>query len=1405
MLNQGFSEDPAIRQLFIERNNIELFLKKASDFFKKMFEEFVSTCNKAKKKDKAKLKEAILKEAEESLVGSKLAVEAMEMYSRQIKKQQVTLPKFCTSQKDYLKDFHLTLVNSLAMISEVSSPNLDRLKVALKSILLLLAEIQVSNEYLLVNHVLFYIENLSFSTSFEMGQHLMLLIFKRLKSEDVINKVRAIDGLRKIISQFEIGTKNLKDENKFRNEITNLLNIIIYDVGEYTFKTFPVEMDNLLNRICSTKQDEDFLLNLIKRLITISLSPISIELTNAFPEETASFKNPIGAITTRFCAKVFESSSRLCDEIPDELYANVIKVAAASLIVFKELAFFDILRFIRPQQFNLNQTIIFNTIGNYTSILCGQISRPVQGTSHLQIIEATSEKFIKSVKGALFDLGGLDVVQRTTEYIKLVCKDVKGQQTDNIGRTFKALLDRVLEKFENINEKILTDFFRCIATLVNSDEVFGEYKQSFIDTLFRVQEQAEMRTLLGYYHTFFSTPTKNKSLKLFLSEMLVSLKDKGMKHNGWPITFELISFVLESFESRSVKELREMKILNTILRVFQLFKMFIKRREENRETALNLHFSSPVLSIKDHTDLKLFCEIVKKFSQIFRNDQDLINDFSDLRGYEKICQDAAYYIETDEDASIVIKFLKEMAYYTDKSKSIPEFNTLTAKVKRFELTPMKIEPRTMSVVGHIEKIGNNKLIRNTMKQGEKLAASHIKDLGASTSNFSAGNDTFILEDIPEHNEQMVLRVPQIIYSIIHYLLDRAPIHDREEFVQDLIHHAEASQENFAKLRDGRIFYTLVYNILQKDGLELEQHTEDKILRLFKRRPTAETYRLLYDHYFTALEKRSTKDYSQLSRLITFEEESQCTFAEYTELTNDKAMQNHYVAIPSLRIYDGRFEKHMNVHIEPLTFSMWLARSKPIGSKARFTIFNLILILNDSHKRKIELYWIGSEIKFKIASTNEKGGSSSNTKDIDERIYPDAISSDDDPKVNFLDGDGRPIHIVLTLDFQNESNESGRLRASLYIDGNKVFSKTQLDLGNLKSSLSKDQKKNTFRAYCSYGYNEPELTKRTDVIETTKIREVFLKKGILKDQEIQLLYAIYTPQSKISVNWFSETHAVNLRNINKGLKDVFTTLQKAGQLKAEELKFPEKPLSIFVRLNTKQFFNDMEFLLKGVPDPRKNEDPKLTELTQKGQVSGTQPSKLKPFLQASHNVAAIMKSQVLTDDDPLLAYLVYFNNEIRTNNTTLIRTAFSSEPNFEFIIRSECILERYLTYFDRASERETQEILQRDGLRTFHAANLTTQYAYYNMSLLLIIQRMYVFPKELLDGLVGLFGIRVKDYKHESHRTSDDKNKESTHILVDPQGICLLFSIFCKNNWLRRLDLLLRKIRTTYLKESLICQ
>lgn len=1390
--------------MFTERNSIELFLKRATDFFKKMFEEYVGACAKTKKKEKTKYADAIVKLTEERLIGSRHGVEAIEMYSRQIKKHQVTLTKMGNGQKDYLKDFHQSLIKSFGLLVEVSSPQIDRIKNALKNILMLLGEIQVSNEYLLQSELEFYIEHLSFTSSFETGYQLAHLIFKRLNSTEFSAKFRAIDGFYKMICRFKLGIETLRDEDKFRHEITNLLNLIIGDVNEYTFKTFPNELVSLIDRLCGMKLADDFVDSMIKRLTTICNFSISVDKPIQYPEEASYSKNPFSVIMCKFCAKAFESNPSICHKISEDVYANLMRVSGAALIMYQEVAFFDLLKHIKKHQFEGNQIEIFNVVGNFTSILCSKASKNPQSKQTQELVLNTTAKFVAGMRGHLLELGPVSVTQSVTEYIKLVCKDLKEDLDEQIGLAFLPLLAGVLAHFENINEKTMTEFFKSLSSLVSRDEVFSGYRRIFVNTLFRVHDHSEMHMLLGYYHIFFMQPQKNKFLKTFLSEMLVSMKDKEMQNKGWPIAYELINFTLESFEFRSIKELREMKILNPILRVFQMFKMFIKKREENKDQTEGLSFSSPVLSSKEYTDLRLFCDVVKKFSQIFRNDQDLINDFSDMRGYEKICQDAAFYIESDEDASIVIRCLKEMAYFIERPRIVHDFNAMTQKGKRFENNLARANDlRFHSVVGQYERGAVCKVARNTMKQGEKLTSIQLKDLSVSASNIHSGNATLLLEETLESKEVPVLKVPQIIYGVILYLLDRAPISDREEFVQDLIHQAQRSQENFTKMREGGIFYSLVYNILHKDGMDLELHTQEKVIWLFKRRPTLETYRLLYDYYFTCLEKRSNKDYSELSQLITFDEESQSCFAEYTELTNDKAMQNHYVAIPSLKIYNGRFERYMNVHIEPLTFSMWLARSRPRDSRAKFTIFSLVLILNDSHRRKIELYWVDSEIRLKISMSTIKTGNQVTLPEKDDRLYPDHHLIEDESRLNPLEGNGRALHVVLTLNFQNETSDGSKITATLYLDGVRVNSKIHCDPGNFKSSLSKDQKKNTFKALCFYGYNQSELTQTNEPIETTKIREVFLKKTILKDQEIQLLYAIYTPQAKVTVNWFNDVHAVNLRNINKDLKEVFKVMNKAVQPKSEELKFPDKPLVIFVKLNTRQFFNDMEFLLNGVPDPRKTEDPKAIENGQN--VSAAQSSKFKNFLQASYNIAAIMKSQVLNDDEPLLAYLVYFNKDNRVNNTTLIRSAFSSDPNFEYAIRSLCILERYLTFFNKSSEKEILKVLATDGLRTFQAANLTTQFANYNISLLMTIQKMTIFPKDQLDGLVGLFGIKVKDSRQEILRSTEDKNKESTHILVDPVGICLLFSIFCKDNWFKRLDILLRKIRTTYLKESIICQ
>ena len=579
------------------------------------------------------------------------------------------------------------------------------------------------------------------------------------------------------------------------------------------------------------------------------------------------------------------------------------------------------------------------------------------------------------------------------------------------------------------------------------------------------------------------------------------------------------------------------------------------------------------------------------------------------------------------------------------------------------------------------------------------------------------------------------------------------------------------------------------------------------MTLFKRRPTQETYRLIYDNYFSRLVKSNNKNYDYFSSLIHFEDDSQCQFAEYMELTNEKSMQNHYVVVPSCQcFYQPQYsEKSMNLQLESVAYSIWLSRSYSLESHVKFTVFSVFLLFNELQKRKIELYWIGNEIRLRYTVPNPKFNQAS---EQDIELYID--------NRQWL-ASNRPVHLLLQLEFSVQPN---RLKTTLYIDGFKADRREIPDLGALNAKIGKDSKKNNFQAFCSYGYNEMELgdENNKNIIEKTRVREVFLMSGTLTNQEVQLLYAIYNPQSKVTVNWFSDMHAVNLRNINNELKDLFTLMDKAGSLKLEELKLPDRPLKFFIKLNTSQLYSRMEFLIQGIANAL---DPECVPQEGYSQLSyrpkpplkryaegspSTERSKLKYFLQSSYNVAAILMNKIISPESTKQVFLVYFNSEKRINNSTIIKTAFCNQPNFESIIRSECILERYLVLFENSTDHEIIEVLRRDGLRTFQAASSVNTNSNYSTALLyVLLKKIKSFPRNLMNSLVGLFGVMTKDAEYDSNRGSGGKSRESTHLLIDPHGVCLLFSIFVKNHWHKKLHLLLRSIRLTYLKESSICQ
>lgn len=1383
-------------------------MKKASDLFKELLEKFVSGCNKAKKKEKNKFYECILKEAEETFFSSKLAAEAFELYSKQIKKQQVTLLNLSANNKDYLKEYQQTIINSLSIITLVSSPELDRVSLSLKQVIFHFMEIPTLKEHVLTYHLEFCISNLSFTTSFDFGYKLMDVIFKHSKRDGIFIRCQERDCLHKIIEVFAGTALDLIEESRFRTEVINFLNLVLNQIDDYEFQTFPNELHKLMNRLLCYKQEDDFIVNLIQKLTNISEKKIRLkkESEQSMVEAVVS-TNPFNEVLSKFAAKVLTPRNPVCEKIDSEIYRKMLMAVTSSLIVFDDLSFFDLMSDISEKNYEENKDMIFSELGNFISDICSKLSKASTGdlVATKRQIDIT-RKLVSGTKGSLMDFGPSKVIECIKDYIIQIGQKLTNKNVDHMGEELLPIVIKSLEQFDKINQTVMEKFFFYLSHLVVSEKVFGSYRKVFIDKLFDTNDQKDMHKVLSFYHSFFKPVQKNQFLKQFISEMLMSLKVKEKQNTGWPITYELIQFSLEIFEKKDVEHLREMRILNTILRIFQLFKMFAKRREESQEIFNAMRFNSPILNTTEFSDRKLFCQIVEKIQKIFRNDIQLINDFSDLRGYEKICQDAAYYIETDNDAMVVIQFLTSIAYQVDRPV-MPQFQTLNKRGVDHEHSSKRVEYKTMMVSNSLDRSTHGLIARNTLRDCDNLGVIQLKDLHRGIDAVPSINLSLLNPEIDHYDNEAILVVPQIIYSIVLYLLERAPINFRENYMQTFLHHAETRIDNFEKMREGRIFYALAYTMLDKEGLELEDVTQNRIMTLFKRRPTQETYRLLYDHYFARLVKQTDKDYDRLSRVVQFDDDSQCQFAEYMELTNHKHMQNHYVVVPSsTSFYQPQYlDKSMNLQLESVAYSMWLCRNYKKESNVRFTIFNVFLLFNEAHKRKIELYWVGDEIRLRYTLSNVHSNQGSE--------HEISMYKDDMQRL----ASNRPIHVIFQLEFSASPN---RLRTTLYIDGIKINTEDIPELGSLNAKIGKNAKKKEFQAYCSYGYNEMELKEpnNKDLIEKTRVREVFLMSGTLTNQEVQLLYSIYCPHSKVTLNWFNDTHTVNLRNINSELKELFELMNKNGSLKLEELKLPDRPLSFFVKLNTPYLYTKLEFLIQGIADPIRPDNtpaeggynsPTSGKLQRK-KSSETQPSaqrsKLKLFLQSSYNVSAIIQNKIISSSDIKLAYLVYFNSKNRVNNPTIIKTAFWSEPSFDFIIRSECILERYLAFFESSHFNEIVEVLRRDGLRTFQAAALTNTNSSYNMPLLyILLNKVSNLPRDLIVGIVGLFGIKSKDSDRDINRSSSGTPKESTHLLIDPHGICLLFSIFIKNQWHKKLHLLLRTIRLTYLKESPICQ
>ena len=1366
-----------LEKYFKERDHFDVFIKKVSDKIKSLLERFVNTCIKIKKKDYSRSQDLILKEIMETYLSNRLLTECLDHYNKQLKGQvEVTCKAFGNEYLD-------SLIHTLEILLEYDASrveNLETMRALLKGILFTCLDHSNFKEHVINTHTNFSLKYLGFSSErFDNGYKLFEPLFLKGVSAEEAGERTNIDRFRSYISSYCRAADKL-EPRELKKSLSDFFNLFFMDNFTIVYvQSYPDELHRILEKVVRLEDDEDYLVRLLKKVLAISSTKFLMR--RGGEEDVNPFVLTVSVLFIFILQKYDYGNSDLWGD----LYDSLLNVMMIALNAFDDMSFFRSLRAVNAIIFKASSVKITTIFGDFIQKFCLKVSRMKEENkgNYFDEISRVSHEIVLGIEPKLFDLDPNGTSENITDFLYQMGSKLDIDQKDSLARIFLPIFNKGLLQVEALVDKNISKLFERVGDLISKESTFKQFKDSIIDKLFQIKDLEELKYILNYCALFINILKDNKLVKMFLSNLIMSMNTKETQMAAWPLIYELIKFVLDNLENKEPAELKSIGIYNMTIRILQLYRIFVKKREESGELTNALRFSSPIVSIRKFSDLSLFCDIVKKIQGIFKKDIGLIEGFSEIRGYEKVCQDASYYIETFDDSIVMIRFLTDIAYADDRSHPSLSLNKtgVALKINRPETAMSgslsarsKMMSHNMSVaidsnvVPKTDLSGSNKIyFRNTLKQDK------FDKLTISSSNI--GSQTFVMAEPqsqplshPEAPDAPTLRVPELIYNIILYLLDRAPLHFREWYISDLLTQAEHNQELYMKLRNAKVFYALVYSALDKDGYHEDEKSWKLLLSLFKRRPNIETYRLLFDKFFEAIEKQSNPNFEEILELISFDPDSMTRFSEYFELSNNKAGYNNFICVPSTNLYDAKYEKYMDASISPMTFSMWVSKDKIKYSSSKFTIFSIVLVHSGTIQWRLEVFWEATEIKMKYDKYDNGV-----KKEIFEYLYVDN-------PVKPLLVEHSPLNFVFTLNYLSDKKS---MQSFFFINGRKVNQKELTGLSKLgiKVVRDKNEKKSSFKAYCGFGYLSTELNTKDKPIEHAKIREVFLCRKALEEREVQTLHTIYFPQLKTPIAWFNDLHPLNLRHLNEDLKDVFSQMEKCPFQKPEEYnKFPDVHKRLYLKLDTTSLFCRMEFVISGVPAF-------ADELPEEAKM------KQKLYLLADYRVTCVLG----TKDSK--AYMITFGAQAREINKILLKDVFWSVPPFECIVKSQCILEKLVTILESCSEQTFKALLKNGIIELFRQSYPQIGGQRPVMSFLyILLKRDISLSEENIKQIVYLFGVPIE---RSIAPDACSGNEEDSLALVDPHGICLLFDIFFEKNWSKRLPLLLKYVRSLYLRES----
>ena len=602
-------------------------------------------------------------------------------------------------------------------------------------------------------------------------------------------------------------------------------------------------------------------------------------------------------------------------------------------------------------------------------------------------------------------------------------------------------------------------------------------------------------------------------------------------------------------------------------------------------------------------------------------------------------------------------------------------------------------------------------------------------------------------------------IPQILYGIILYVLDRLHIDDMYDILRKIIGMSDMSIYNYICMRDAGIIhivsYNILYNILSCDDVNIY----NDIIRIYKHIPTIDVYRLLYDVYFNNIllcDDSNTSVYDNISKLIYIDQYKHM-YSEYILLSNDRYMYNNYICIP--------INNNHNILYDNISYNIWMSKNDIYNSTYRLHVFSYKVSCNQRITHKYELVWQHNQL---ILVYNDR-----NDNDIEESVYSDKPT-------NGIFINDRPINIVVTINHRNSMNA----RIIVYINGVKKYTKD-------RPFTMKRNNNDQYGMCIGIGYKSIHTTRDNKRIEYLKIREVIIVNDVLTDRDVQILYMIHQYNNMYTIDWYNDVHRVNMMNIHEDIEDVFKSIVYDNESTTDIYNVNDSSRSIYIRYNTQAIHDRIIYVLSSNPtlyDINNSSDiRKRIDIYMDNRVDNR-----------VYNISYDMNHSRYFNS-VYSSYMIYYNDTIIDNDdeqhkNALISCIYNKSVSYDNMIRSLSVMDRYITVLDTCDDSMFKKILINDCIDIFYRSCIYESSYSPIYSLLHIIHRRNVLmDDDIIYKLVCIFGIQV----HNTRTTN------VSYILIDGYGIYMLYNIMCDNHMFKKMNIFYKYVRKVYLRNSIV--